>query len=154
MRNIIVCLLSCLSVFAADTNEIRVVTRTDTKVSPGYLVTYDTFTRSGQTNLLRITTTKDGVTNNVIHTFVYQGARLGSYSQSQSLGNTFINSEVGAPYKLSFVLGSSNQVMAASVATTNYVILDSFTYTNGTFYPNPSSVIEASNRGLKDALHR
>jgi hypothetical protein len=154
MKALVVYLLCCLSVFAAGTNEIQVVTRTDTKVSPGYLVRYDTFTRSGQTNLLRITTTKDGVTNNVIHTFVHQGARLGSYSQSQSLGNTFINSEAEAPCRLAFILGSSNQVLAASVTTTNYVILDSFTYTNGLFYPVASSQIEETNRKTKDILRR
>lgn len=77
---------------------------------------------------------------------------LGSYSQS--LGSTFINLEAGAPHRLCFVLGSSNQVMMASVATTNYVVLDSFTYTNGTFYPDASSAIEDTNRGLKNALHR
>ena len=60
MKAIIVCLLSCLPVLAADMNEIRLVTRTDAKVSPGYLVTYEEFTRSGQTNLLRVTTSKDG----------------------------------------------------------------------------------------------
>jgi hypothetical protein len=154
MKALVSYLLCCLSVFAAGTNEIQVVTRTDTKVTPGYLVTYDTFTRGGQTNLLRITTAKDGVTNNVAHIFLHKGARLGTYSHSQSLGNTFINSEAGAPYRLSFVLGSSNQVMAASVATTNYVIVDSFTYTNGTFNPVSSSAIEESNKGLRDVLHR
>ena len=51
MTTIIVCLLGCLSAFAGDTNEIHVVTRTATKVSPGYLVTYDEFTRNGQTEV-------------------------------------------------------------------------------------------------------
>jgi len=151
MEAIIGCLLCCLSVFAADTNEIRVVTRT-TKVSPGYLLTYEEFTRGGQTNLLRITSIKDGVTNSLAHTFYHQGAYLGRYSRGS--GHTFINTAAGAPYVLAFVLDSSNQVRAASVATTNYVILDSFTCTNGIFYPEDSSRIEESNRKTKDFLHR
>lgn len=152
MKAIIGCLVCYLSVFAADTNEIRVVTRTNTKVSPGYLVTYEEFTRSGQTNLLRITSVKDEVTNSIAHNFYHQGAYLGRYSQSG--GYTFVNSAASAPYALSFVWDSSNQIRTASVTTTNYLTLDSFTYTNGFFYPVASSVIEESNRKTKDILKR
>ena len=152
MKAIIGCLLCCLSAFAADTNEIRVVTRTDSKVSPGYLATYEEFTRSGQTNLLRITTVKDGVTNSLAHNFYHKGAFLGCYSQS--LGYTHISSAADAPYRLAFVLDSSNHVRAASVTTTNYVTLDSFTCTNGLFFPVASSVIEESNRKTRDILRR
>jgi hypothetical protein len=152
MKSIAGCLLCCLSVSAADTNEIRIVTRTDTRVSPGYLVTYEEFTRGSQTNLLRVTTVKDGLTNSIAHNFYHQGAYLGRYSQGS--GYTFVNSAPGAPYALSFAWDSSNQIRAASVTTTNYVILDSFTCTNGIFYPEDSSRIEESNRRTKDALHR
>jgi hypothetical protein len=152
MKAIIACLLCCLSVFAADTNEIRVVRRTDAKVSPGYLVTYEEFTRSGQTNLLRITSVKDGVTNSIAHNFYHHGTYLGRYSRGG--GYTFVNSAASAPYLLAFVWDSSNQIRTASVTTTNYVTLDSFTYTNGIFYPVASSAIEESNRKTKDILHR
>lgn len=145
-------LLCCLSVFAADTNEIQVVTRTDTTVSPGYLVTREEFKRSGQINLLRFTTVKDGATNSWAHNFYHRGVYLGRYSEGS--GHTFINSAAGAPYVLSFVLDSSNQVSAAFVSTTNYVILDAFTCTNGMFYPEDRSRFEESNRKLKDFLHR
>jgi hypothetical protein len=152
MKAIIGCLLCCLLTFAADTNEIQVVTRTDTKVSPGYLVTYEEFTRNGQTNLLRVTTIKDGVTNSIAHNFYHRGAYLGRYSQGGEY--TFVNTAVSAPCALAFVWDSSNQLRSASVTTTNYVTLDSFTYTNGIFYPVASSVIEESNRKTKDILHR
>lgn len=152
MKAIIGCLLCCLSVFAGDTNEIRVVTRTDTKVSPGYLVTYEEFTRGSQTNLLRVTSVKDGVTNSIAHNFYYQGTSLGRYSQGG--GYTFVNSAARAPYVLAFVWDSSNQIRAALVTTTNYVILDSFTCTNGIFYPENSSRIEESNRKTKNVLRR
>jgi hypothetical protein len=152
MKTIIGCLLCCLSVFAADTNEIRVVTRTDAKVSPGYLVTYEEFTRSGQTNLLRTTTFKDGVTNFIAHSFYHQGTCLGRYSQAG--GYTFVSSAAHAPYRLTFAWDSSNQVRTASVTTTNYVVLDSFTCTNGFFYPDDSSRIEETNKKSKEILHR
>ena len=149
---IIGCLLSYPSAFAADTNEIRIVTRTDAKVSPGYLVTYEEFTRGGQTNLLRTTTFKDGVTNSIAHNFYHQGTYLGRYSQAG--GYSFVNSAARAPYVLTFVWDTSNQIRTASVTTTNYVVLDSFTCTNGIFYPEDSSRIEESNRKTKDILHR
>ena len=152
MKTIIGCLLCCLPVLAADTNEIRVVTRSDTKVSPGYLVTYAEFTRSGQTNLLRVTTSKDGVTNSIAHNFYHQGAYLGRYSQGG--GYTFVNSAASAPFVLTFAWNSSNQIRRASVTTTNYVTLDSFASTNGMFYPVASSEIEETNRKTKDVLHR
>jgi len=152
MKAIIGCLLCCLSAFAADTNEIRVVTRTDAKVSPGYLVTYEEFTRSGQTNLLRTTTFRDGVTNSIAHNFYHRGTYLGRYSQAG--GYTFVNSAAHAPYVLTFVWDASNQIRTASVTTTNYVILDSFTCTNGIFYPEDSARIEESNRKTKDYFHR
>jgi hypothetical protein len=114
------------------------------------LVTYEEFTRSGQTNLLRVTTSKDGVTNAIAHNFYHQGIYLGRYSQGG--GFTFVNTAVGAPCTLAFVWDSSNQLRGVSVATTNYVTLDSFTYTNGRFYPVSSSEIEGSNRKTKDIL--
>ena len=152
MRAIIGCLMFCLSALAADTNEIRVVTRTDPKVSPGYLVTFEEFSRGGQTNLLRTTTVKDGVTNSIAHNFYHQGAYLGRYSQAA--GHTFVNSAASAPFILTFAWDSSNQIRTASVTTTNYVTLDSFTCTNGMFYPVANSEIEETNRKTKDILHR
>ena len=152
MKTIIVCLLSCLSAFAGDTNEIHVVTRTDAKVSPGFLVTYEEFNRNGQTNLLRITIVKDGVTNNVAHNFYYRGAYLGRYSQGG--GYTLVSTAPSAPCVLAFVWDSSNQIRIASVTTTNYVTLDSFTFTNGIFYPDDSSRIEETNKKTRDLLHR
>ena len=105
-----------------------------------------------QTNLLRTTTVKDGVTNSIAHNFYHEGAYLGRYSQGG--GYTFVNTAARAPYSLSFVWDSSNQIRTASVTTTNYVTLDSFTCTNGILYPVASSVIEESNRKTKDILHR
>jgi hypothetical protein len=152
MKTIVGCLLGCLSVFAADTNEIRVVRWTNSHISPGYLVTYEELTRGGQTNLLRVTTFKEGVTNSIAHNFYHQGVYLGRYSQGD--GYTIVNSAAGAPCVLGFVWDSSNQVRAATVTTTNHVMLDSFSFTNGIFYPDNSSRIEQSNEKTKAILHR
>ncbi len=151
MKTIIVFLLSYLSAFAGDTNEIHVGTRTDTKISPGHLVTYEEFTRNGQTNLVRVTLTKDGVTNSITHNFYHHGAFLGRYSKVGAF--TLVSSAADAPCALAFVWDATNQIRSASV-TTNYVTLDLFTFTNGIFYPVASSEIEESNKKTKDILHR
>ncbi len=152
MKTIILSLACCLSVLAADTNEIRVIKWTDSKISPGYLVTYEEFTRSGQTNLLRATTSRDGVISSMAHNFYHRGAYLGRYSTAS--GCTFVNTAPGAPVTLTFAWDSSNQLRTASVSATNYLILDSFTYTNGLFHPVGNSEIEESNRKTKGILHR
>src|ERR1051325_9716475 len=76
MKAIVILILSCPFVFAAATNEIQVFTRTDSRISPGNLVTFEEFTRAGQTNLLRVTTTKDGNTNSLAHNFFHRGVYL------------------------------------------------------------------------------
>jgi hypothetical protein len=138
MRAIIGCLLCCLSVFGADTNEIRVVTRTDAKVSRSsacYFITHEEFfTWSGQTNLLRTTLVKDGVTNCITHSYIPQGA----WRYSQGGGFTFVNSAASAPDMRAVLWDSSNQINTASVTTTNYVNWDSWGYKNGIFFPLPA----------------
>ena len=133
-------------------DDIRVFTRTNTNITPGHLITFEEFTRDGQTNLLRITVTKDGVLQHRSHNFYHNGADVGRHIWSGK--NTIISSVPGAPYSLNFVLDSSNQPVAASILITNYVILDSFTCTSGVFYPEDSSRIRESNRRVKDVLPR
>src|SRR5688572_17655615 len=95
MKVVIVCVLSCLSVVAADTNEVRVFTTTATNSEPGYLETFDVFTRGDQTNLVRRTQTKDGVVLFRAQTFYHHGAEMGQYIFNGS--ETIIGSRPGAP---------------------------------------------------------
>src|ERR1041385_3431828 len=62
---------------AGGASDIQIFTRTNTNISPGYVTMYEEFTRDGQTNLLRITVTKDGMVQDRAHNFYYQGAHLG-----------------------------------------------------------------------------
>jgi hypothetical protein len=143
MKAIIVCILSCLSVFGADTNDIRVITTTITNIQPNYLETVDVFTRGGQTNLIRRTDTKDGVLTGRSQTFYHNGSEMGQYVYT---GSEFIIASVpGAPYSLIFRSDSSNKQRSAIIGTTNAVILDSFACTNGVFYPKDSSFIREAN---------
>ena len=157
MKVIIVCLLTCLSVCVADTNDIQVVTTTNTNISPGRLITYDEFTRGGQTNLLRVTGTKDGVLADRAHNFYHDGAYVGRYTHEYAGGHTFISSAPNSPFILTFVFDSAHQPMSALILTkhdTHYVVLDEFTYTNGVFYPKDNSSVQKTNTETRDFLLR
>lgn len=162
MKAIIVCILSCLSVVAADTNDVRVFTTTVTNIQPSYLNTEDVFTRGGQTNLVRQTHTKDGAVLFRAQTFYHQGAKLGQHIYNGS--ETIMGSTPGAPYYLAYVFNPSNQLRSAIIGTihTNevtsgsitIVTLDSFGCTNGVFYPRDGSWIrEVNSRPKEFPLH-
>jgi hypothetical protein len=59
----------------------------------------------------------------------------------------------GTPYSFAVVFNSSNQPRAALISTNN-VLLDSFDYTNGVFYPGDSSLIRKANSKIKEILPR
>src|SRR5882724_13449101 len=155
MKTMLVCILSCLSVFAADTNEIQVATRTYKIMPEDSLATVEVFTRGGQTNLVRRTHTKDGVVLFRTQNFYHNGTEMGAYTFQIANGtNTMIGSTPGAPCSLIFVLDSSNRQRSAQIRATNLVMLDWFLCTNGVFYPADSSLIQKANgRPPKDFPH-
>jgi hypothetical protein len=162
MKALTLCLLSCLSVVAADTNEVRVFTTSATNSEPGYLEAFDVFTRGGQTNLIRQTQTKDGIVLFRTQTFYHHGAELGRYIFNGS--ETIIGSTPGAPYYLSYRLDSSNRIRSALIGTirTNDVAsgaftvatLDAFAYSNGVFYPKNGSYFDELNKLAKEHPRR
>jgi hypothetical protein len=161
MKAILLCMLSCLSVVAADTNRIQLFTTASTNAESGYLNTVDEFTRGGQTNLIRRTHTRGGVVVFRSQTFYHNGADLGGHIFNGS--ETIIGSTAGAPYPLSFVFDTSNKPRSAIIGTvrTNaaagsitIVTLDSFACTNGVFYPRDSSFIREVNSLPNDFILR
>jgi hypothetical protein len=142
MKVIVVCILFCLSVLAADTNDIRVVNLKHKIMPEDSLATVEVFTRGGKTNLVRNTHTKDGVILFRSQSFYHNGASVGGYMYEIANGtNTVISSTPGAPYSLGFVLDSSNKPRSAQIRATNLMMLDWFLCTNGVFYPADSSLI-------------
>ena len=71
MKTFVALILSCVSVFGADTG-IRVVTTVKTNAETASIYTTDVFTRDGQTNLVRRTKTKACVEQIRIQRFYYQ----------------------------------------------------------------------------------
>jgi hypothetical protein len=154
MKAIIICILSCLPVFASDTNDIRVVTSTYKIMPEDSLATVEVFTRSGQTNLVRNTHTKDGVVLLRNQSFYHNGTEVGSYMYHIKSGPdiTSVGSVPGAPYYFNIAFDSSNSPRSAHIMATNFVMLDWFDCTNGVFYPTDSSLIREANSRLPKGL--
>jgi hypothetical protein len=154
MKIYLALILSCVSVLAADTSDIRVVTTTDTHTQPGILITVYEFTRGGQTNLVCDTRTKDGELRIRTQRFYHNGSLVGEYSTNNlySYNRSSIISVAGAPYSLGFSFDSSNKMSA--VVMSNAVMLESFSCTNGIFYPADSSYIAKLNGGMKDLMSK
>jgi hypothetical protein len=153
MKTTIIWILSCLSVFAADTNDICVVTWSYKVLPEDSLATIEAFTRGGQTNLVRQTHTKDGVVLLRNQSFYHNGAEVGCYMYQIANGtNTGVGSGPGAPYYFNISFDSSSRPCYASITATNFVMLEWFDCTNGIFYPRDSSYIREANSRLSKVL--
>ena len=140
MKTFIALVLSCASVLGADTS-IQVVTTVRTNAS-GSVSTKDVFTRNGQTNLVRNTSTKSGVVQIQVHRFYYNGLLVGDFvAMPESSGST----TAGSPYSIGFEFGPTKEVKSAVIGTKDGVILDAFMATNGVFYPADISLIGKAN---------
>lgn len=106
------------------------------------IATLDVFTRSGQTNLVRSTVTRNGTVESCFHKFYQRGFLVGEHwCYPDSSG--FIT-EANAPYSMIFRSSSSNRVSTAYICSEDRIVIDYFTATNGLFYPvNTSAVQEA-----------
>jgi hypothetical protein len=154
MKAIILCiLLTGLSVLAADTNDIQIATRTYKIMPEDSLATVETFTRGGQTNLVRNTHTKDGVVVLRSQNFYHNGTEVGIYMSGIGDGkSTAVSSTPGTPYYFYVGFDSSNQPHSAHITATNLVTLDWFFCTNGVFYPVDSSIIREFNGRMSKNL--
>jgi len=135
MRKFIAFILSCVSVFAADTG-IQVVTTVRTNES-GSISTKDVFTRDGHTNLIRNVSIKDGVVRMRVHRFYHDGFLVGMLTATPNSSST--TSWAGCPYSLDFEYRASSQLSYAIIGTKDGVVLDIFACTNGVLVPVPSS---------------
>jgi hypothetical protein len=149
MRAIILFVLSCVSIFAAGTNDVQVFTRSYKVMPEDSLATIEVFTRGGQTNLIRKTHTKDGVVSLRSQSFYHNGIEVGSYMYQIANGtNTGVNSSVGAPYSFYVGFDAYNRPRSVQIRATNLVMLDWFGCTNGVFYPLEAPVIQEANTRL------
>ena len=142
MRTFIVFLLSCASVFGADTG-VQVVTTAKTNAETASIYTTDIFTRDGQTNLVRTAKTKAGTLQIRIQRFYHAGELIGDYVATKD--SSGFTTESGIPYSVSFEFWPSKDIRSAVIGTKDGTVLDAFMATNGVFYPADISVIRKAN---------
>jgi hypothetical protein len=147
MSAFIILLVSCASIFGADTS-IQVLTIAKTNAVSGRISRRDVFTRDGQTNLVRTTVTTRGVSEGPLHKFYHDGVLVGECWAFQD-SSGFIT-EAGSPYSVIVKYWPSNNASQAFICTKDRVVLDYFTATNGVFYPADRSAVREANKMTKE----
>jgi hypothetical protein len=135
MRTFIIFLLSCVSAFAADT--VRVVSTVTTNES-GAILTTDTFTRGGQTNLIRVTKVQDGAVVFRSQQFCHDGRRAVLMTFREGVQSFHVNP--GTPYYVDIEFLPSKDIRCVMVRGSGFI--DGFYPTNGVYYPCPDSDLE------------
>ncbi len=148
MKTILALILCCGSVFAADTNDIHVLTTAKTNVLTDSVTTTDVYTRNRETNLVRDTRIKAGTVQIRIHRFYHAGLLVGSFVVMPD--SAAFKTEAGSPYGVGFEFSQSKEVRSAGIDTKDGVFLDLFTCTNGMFYPVDSARISKANAFTAD----
>ena len=150
MRTSIILILSCASMLGADTN-IQVVTTCTTNADIVFAM--DVFTRDGQTNLMRTTTTHSGVVVSRDHWFYHGGGLVGKYLGPE---DSLVFIAEASPYSVILKSWPSNDVTHVYISTKDRVVLDYFTATNGVFYPAHSLAVQEMGRitsRMSELLH-
>jgi hypothetical protein len=141
MKTFIILILSCASIYGADTS-IQVATTTKTNSSGG-IFTREVFTRAGQTNLVRTTMSRHGVVDQS-HEFYHGGVLVGEcWSMPDSSG--FVT-EAGSPYSVIGKQWPPKGVSQVFICTKDRVVLDYFSATNGVFFPAGSAAVRDANK--------
>jgi hypothetical protein len=141
MKISIVIFLSCVSALAEDPG-VRLVSTVTTTNSLG-IYTTETFTRGGQTNLVRMTGVKDGTIVYASHSFFHCGNLVAT-----SIGTpnpTSFHTRDGLPYQVSLEFWPSRDVRGLHINGKDFN--EMFHATNGVFYPAPDSEL-----GVKDHI--
>jgi hypothetical protein len=141
MRAVLVLVALCVWMPSARSNEVHVVHTCRTNES-GSISTREIFTRAGRTNLVRLTTAKDGAVQIQVHRFYHDGAHVGDYVvMKDSSGFT---TEGGCPYSVAIEFWPSKDVRSV-VFGTNGIVIDAFMATNGVFCPADTAFIKRAN---------
>ena len=143
MRALVVLLLSCASLFGAD-SVIQVFSTAKTNAQTSRIDMEDVFTRDGQTNLVRRTrTSMTGVVQIRIHRFYHAGVLVGDYVAMRD--SSGLTTEAGCPYSVSLECDATHAPKSVVVGTKDGTILDAFSFTNEFFTPIEGALISKAN---------
>lgn len=136
MRILLVFLLSCVSAFGADTG-VRVISTVTTNKA-GAVLTTDTFTRGGQTNLVRVTKVQSGAVVFRSQQFCHNGEPVARFSFRD--GAQSFSTVPNSPYRVVVEFLRSEDVRCVVIFGRGFI--DGFYPTNGVYYPAPDSDLE------------
>ena len=143
MRAFIILFLTCISAFAEDTG-IRMTTSVSTNAETGAICREETFTRNGQTNLVRITKTEHGVLAARTHRFYHAGEFVAVHlfvtRPAKMAREMFTTAE--SSYSVGLDFSPTKEIERVIVTRKKGNVLDGFTATNGVFYPVSNADLE------------
>lgn len=151
MKALMTLILSCASLLGADTNAIRVSTSITTNVWSGAIYTTDVFTRDGQTNLIRWNVIKTGSEagtklNYRVQRFYHDGLLVCEFTAFAHTNYYSFMTQADSSYSGYLGAMSSKGNLSVVIGTKDGLGADSFTSTDGLFYPDDSSTIRELNR--------
>jgi hypothetical protein len=136
MRAFIIFLLSSFSALAADTG-VSVVSSVTTNEA-GVVYATDTFTRGGQTNLVRLTKSLGGIVITRFQWFSHHGTLVAVMSGPPDSPSFTV--KAGQPYTVGLDFLPSKDVRCLIISGRDF--MDGFYPTNGVYYPCPDSDLE------------
>ena len=144
MRTFVILLLSCVASLASETG-VHMTSVLSTNTEMGVVHLEETFTRDGQTNLVRKTSFKDGAVTGRVQWFYHDGEKVAVYLFVQSPANMARESFSTMPsrYVVSLDFSPNKDIEKVTICEKNWIVIDGFTATNRVFYPASNSDLEA-----------
>jgi hypothetical protein len=143
MRLFVILILSCGTSLASETG-VHMTSVLSTNTELGVVHLEETFTRDGQTNLVRRTSLKDGVVTGRVQRFYHDGEYVAVHlfvtSPTYMARESF--STIASPYSVSLDFSPSKDIERVIISRKNGIILDGFTATNRVFYPVSNSDVK------------
>lgn len=105
----------------------------------------ETFTRNGQTNLIRKSSLRDGVFTGRVQRFYHEGEFVAAHVFVSSPVNMARESftTIESSYSVGLDFSPTKQIERVIITRKKGNVLDGFTATNGVFYPVSNSELEA-----------
>jgi hypothetical protein len=143
MRPFIILLLSSVASLAADTG-VRMTSALSTNAEIGVVHLEETFTRDGQTNLVRKTSLKDGVVTGRVQRFYHDGEFVAVHllvtKPAHMARESFSTTESSCAVSVDF--SPTKEIESVIITRKRGNVLDGFTATNGVFYPISNAELE------------
>lgn len=119
-------------------------TSVSTNAETGAVYVEETFTRNGQTNLVRTTKTQDGVVAARTQRFYHEGEFVAVHLLVRSPVHMARESftTIESSYSVGLDFSPTKDIERVIVTRTKGNVLDGFTATNGVFYPVSNSELE------------